>query len=284
MAGAFAAATLTGLLGSLHCIGMCGATAASIISARAGLAAPPKGTTVQIVQLATHAVGAGRHTPFSSGTQSAGVTARASLAFNAGRVTSYLVAGLIVAGVADTLSGRIVMADVMPLRLALFIFGQCLVIATGLYIAGFTKPLAPFERLGQVFWRVIQRRMAPLLRSHVAHGNGNMLLLGALWGWIPCGLVYGTLATAMASGSAGGGALIMLGFGLGTMPAMFAAGTAAAPLRRLAARPKARLAAGAVVVVLGLIGLARSTSLSDMAAFGAFCSSAIGSVFTGAAP
>ena len=49
---------------------------------------------------------------------------------------------------------------------------------------------------------------------------GQALALGALWGWLPCGLVYGMLAAAAGAGSAGGGAAVMAAFGLGTAPAM----------------------------------------------------------------
>ena len=173
------------------------------------------------------------------------------------------------------------MRDVMPLRLLLFIVGQCLIIATGFYIAGYTRLLEPFERAGQVLWRSLQRWLTPLLRTNPTHGQGNLILIGALWGWIPCGMVYAVLATAMASGSAQNGALVMFGFGLGTLPAMFAAGMAAAPLLRLAQRPKIRIAAGAIVVALGLFGLLRSGSLANIAVLGEICSSAITSVFSG---
>ena len=43
-----------------------------------------------------------------------------------------------------------------------------------------------------------------------------------IWGWLPCGLVYSTLTWALASGTAISGAVIMAGFGLGTLPALLA--------------------------------------------------------------
>lgn len=286
--GAFIAATATGFLGSLHCVGMCGATAASIISRRTGLATDVNIHALHAIQLVTKPVAAGRHTALTpeknTNVHAATSNSAASLAFNAGRIASYVIAGAMVAGIASALTARIIISDVMPLRLVLFFFGQCLVIATGLYIAGFTKTLAPFERLGQVFWRFMQRSFSPLIRVDQAHGMGNLIALGAVWGWIPCGMVYGTLATAMASGSAPGGALVMLGFGLGTMPAMFAVGTAAVPLRRLAQQPKARRAAGAIVIALGVVGLSRMVSLAEIATFGQLCSSAVSSTLFGTSP
>ena len=289
VASAFVAATATGFLGSLHCIGMCGSAAASIIIRGPVTAASNVITPIQMVPFSANAVGV-------NGTLGAameasgrifdvgaiGGSARKSLVFNAGRIASYIVAGTLVAGIASSLAGRVIMHDAMPLRLALYIAGQCMVIATGFYIAGYTKPLAPFERIGRFLWRFLQQWMAPLLSGNRMRGRGNLFLVGALWGWIPCGMVYATLATAMASGSANSGALVMFGFGLGTLPAMFAAGIVATPLHKMAQQPNIRIAAGAVVIALGLFGLSRSGSLADYAALGEFCTSAIATVFSGA--
>lgn len=212
-----------------------------------------------------------------------GTAARNSLLFNAGRITSYIVAGMLVAGMASALAGQVIMRDLMPLRLALFVIGQLLVVATGFYIAGYTKLLAPFERVGHALWRLLQRWIAQLLKPDRRRHKIDLFLLGALWGWIPCGMVYAMLATAMASGTAQNGALVMFGFGLGTLPAMFAAGTAAIALRRLAQKQNVRLAAGAVVIALGLYGLSRIGSLSDFAALGSMCASKIEAAFSSAA-
>ena len=84
-----------------------------------------------------------------------------------------------------------------------------------------------------------------------------------MWGFLPCGLVYGVLATAIAAGSAARGALVMAAFGLGTLPNLLAAGLAAETLSRWLRRPRLRLFAGVAVVLLGLIGLARIASVSE---------------------
>jgi sulfite exporter TauE/SafE len=75
--------------------------------------------------------------------------------------------------------------------------------------------------------------------------------------------VYSALATALVSGSAARGALVMAFFGLGTLPNLLAAGVAASSLRRLLREPRVRLLAGLVVVSLGLVGLARIPGLAD---------------------
>ena len=77
------------------------------------------------------------------------------------------------------------------------------------------------------------------------------LPLGMVWGWLPCGLVYSALALAVASGGPVQGALVMLLFGLGTLPSMLAAGLLTARVRSLT-RPGLRVAAGVLVLLLGV--------------------------------
>jgi hypothetical protein len=55
----------------------------------------------------------------------------------------------------------------------------------------------------------------------------------------------------------------MAAFGLGTLPNLLAAGLAAQSLGRFLRVPRARLAAGLAVVLLGLIGLARIPGLTE---------------------
>ncbi len=267
---AFAAALSTGFLGSLHCIGMCGAPIASALN-RHGETAPALTVHRFPGRLAASAEGQSGVTLSGYRPAEPMPLIRASIAFNTGRILSYMIAGALVAGAASAVAGRVVVNDMTPLRLILFVFGQCLVIATGLYIAGFTKLLAPFERAGQWLWQRLQFWIAPRLQAHFATGPAQPFALGALWGWIPCGLVYGTLATAMASGSGTNGALIMFGFGLGTLPAMAMAGAAAAPLRRVSKMPRARLVAGSIVIALGVFGLSRLPHVADFAAFAQLC-------------
>jgi len=288
---AFAAALATGFLGSLHCISMCGATIASVMQrgqrSKRGddSRRHPAGSDHRVILIqrtaASVAVISGASASafttnnlapnYAASSDKAVSLVRTSLAFNAGRIISYIIAGALVGGLASGIAMRLVINDITPLRLMLFVFGQCLVIATGLYIAGFTRILTPFERAGQRLWKHLQRWIAPRLKAHFANGPGQPFAFGLLWGWIPCGLVYGTLATAMSSASAERGALIMLGFGLGTLPAMFTASAAAVPLRRLAKMRQARIVAGGIVISLGIIGLSRVTQLSDFAALMRLC-------------
>ena len=202
-----------GLSGGAHCVGMCG----GIVSALS-LGARPR--------LSLH------------------------LAYNAGRILSYMLAGALVgylgSRVENSLSGQ------FPLRMVLFVFANLMLLAMGLYLLGMTQFLGVIERQGQRLWRTIQplsRRFLPAQKIRQAFP------LGLLWGWLPCGLVYSSLSTALASGTWQSGMLIMLVFGLGTLPNLLLAGFLFARLRQFTAHPWVRRGAGGLVFAYGAYGL-----------------------------
>ncbi|EXI92035.1 MAG: hypothetical protein AW12_00876 [Candidatus Accumulibacter sp. BA-94] len=144
------------------------------------------------------------------------------------------------------------MAGQLPLRSLLYLLANLMLIALGLYLLGFSSALAFTERFGQKLWRHLQ----PLTRRYLpARGPLQAFPLGLLWGWLPCGLVYSALATALSSGSAAQGAGLMLAFGVGTLPNLLLAGLLAARLRAYTSRPALRMVAGLVVLGFGVWGL-----------------------------
>jgi sulfite exporter TauE/SafE len=86
------------------------------------------------------------------------------------------------------------------------------------------------------------------------------LALGGIWGWLPCGMVYSMLLTAMLSGAAFSGAMVMLVFGLGTLPTLLTMGLLGAQLEKWARRRTVRVAGGLMVLAFGVAGLARATN------------------------
>jgi sulfite exporter TauE/SafE len=120
------------------------------------------------------------------------------------------------------------------------------------------RALAWLEQGGQALWR----RLAPLRRrvqsGGAEAGAGRMFAAGLLWGWLPCGMVYSVLATAMLSGSALAGASVMLAFGLGTLPMLAALGLAGQSMRRMMARAMVRRACGLAILGFGVLGLVRA--------------------------
>ena len=122
-------------------------------------------------------------------------------------------------------------------------------IALGLYLANWWRGLALLERLGARLWRHIQplgQRLLPVRTPLQA------FLLGGLWGWLPCGLVYAVVAWSLTTGNAVDAAILMLGFGLGTLPALLLAGKAFDYLQGKVKSARLRQAAGVMVMAFGI--------------------------------
>ncbi|MCQ4232578.1 sulfite exporter TauE/SafE family protein [Pseudomonas stutzeri] len=203
-------ALVLGLLGGGHCLGMCGGLMGALT-----LAIPP---------------------------EQRGKRLRLLLAYNLGRILSYVLAGLLIG-----LAGWAVANS--PAALALRVIAALLLIGMGLYLAGWWSGLTRVEALGRGLWRHIQpyaSRLMPVTSLPRA------LLLGALWGWLPCGLVYSTLLWSASQGDALDSALLMLAFGLGTWPVLLATGLAAERLTTLLRRHGIRVIGGVMVILFGL--------------------------------
>ncbi len=204
-----------GLLGSVHCLGMCG----SIVGI-----------------LAAQLQKDGARWPYH-------------LAYNSGRIASYTLAGLLVGAIGQA---GLLLRDVVPVQHLLFVLSSLMLIALGLYLAGTWSMVRRIEQVGSVLWKRIQ----PLTRSlFPITSPARALLLGTLWGWLPCGLVYSVLVTALASGHAQSGALIMLAFGLGTLPNLLVIGLFWERCRHWVQSPKVRIFAGLLVMAFGIYGL-----------------------------
>ena len=258
------AALTTGFLGSVHCLGMCGGVSGTIAL---GAASPSRlrnhGTPLSI----SIPIVAFRRTPQLLSASETNV-----LAFNGGRIASYMIAGAMAGSIGGVLSQGWVLSETMSARTGLFLFANLMIVATGLYLMGLPQLLAPLERAGGLIWRHVSPQIKKLLPMNTAT---RAALFGMLWGWIPCGMVYAMLLSAMSAGSGAAGMLTMLAFGIGTLPAMIAAGWAAGGIRQWTRDSRVRMVAGAVIVAMGLFGFARADGLKQLQSFGAFCVSVI---------
>jgi len=187
------------------------------------------------------------------------------LAYNAGRIASYAAAGAIMGMIGGA---GLMFNQVLPVQLLLYVLANLVLISLGLYLAGLGNQLTRLEALGASLWRRVQPYSARFLPADTA---GKAFVLGTLWGWLPCGLVYSLLATALLSGGAASGAAVMLAFGLGTLPNLLLAGMALKRLRDLASNRRLRLAAGALVAAFGFAGLARAANLGEHIRQGLLC-------------
>jgi sulfite exporter TauE/SafE len=164
------------------------------------------------------------------------------VAYNLGRILSYGCMGLLAGLFAEQFSA---LGGGTILR----ILAGVLLITMGLYLANWWRGLTKLETLGRYLWVYIQpigKRLMPVNTIPKA------VLLGALWGWLPCGLVYAALAMAMTQPAPLLAASTMLAFGLGTLPAVLAAGAVAQQLAYILQQRPVRMALAFIIIVFGV--------------------------------
>ncbi len=166
--------------------------------------------------------------------------------YQVGRLTSYTLAGALVGAFSGLLQG---MFDLERAALIARILAGLVLICVGAGVLFKWRPLAVLERLGGRGWR----HLAPLARFIPPQGVAGALLLGMLWGWLPCGFVYSMLIFAALQGGALQSAAMMLFFGLGTAPAVFGAGLLSAQFGRFSVVRGLHTAAGWVLVAFGAL-------------------------------
>jgi hypothetical protein len=223
---------MIGLLGSVHCVGMCGGIVGALSVASRPLPAFP----VAVVTQGSAALDG----------------ALRIAAYNAGRIGSYAVAGAVAGGIGG---GARVLVGVPAVQAGGYWLANLMLVALGLYLMDAWRGLARLEAAGQALWRRLQPLMRYLLPLDSAP---KVLAVGVLWGWLPCGMVYSVLMTAMLTGSARSGASVMLVFGLGTLPTLLVMGMLGTSLKDWMQRRAVRLASGLVILVFGVLGLARA--------------------------
>ena len=183
--------------------------------------------------------------------------ARLALGYHSGRITSYVLAGALIGAI----GGGLYATQVRPVQVVLLIMGSAALLLIGVSMLGRAALLKHLEPVGVALWR----RISPWARHVVPPRRGlHAWLAGLVWGWIPCGMVYGALPLALTAGGVGQGAAVMLAFGLGTLPAMVALDVSVT--RNLWSRWRARLRplAGAVIVLFGLSTLAHAVSVAGL--------------------
>jgi sulfite exporter TauE/SafE len=217
---AYLLAFVIGMLSALHCIGMCGGIVGAL-----SFSLPPRVREDWSRMLLF------------------------LLAYNAGRIASYALAGALFGSVGGFLvraGGQAWLHDALRWLAALLMVG------IGLYIAGWFPRFTQIEQVGEPIWRWLEpvgRRLMPV------DSLPRAVLYGAVWGWLPCGLVYTMLISAPARGSLLSGALYMALFGLGTLPVMIGTGLFSGRLYRFSGDGRIQVLAGLTVICLGLFTL-----------------------------
>ena len=210
-----------GLMGGVHCVGMCGGIVGAL----------------------------------SFATEQNKNTKKTSLftllfAYNFGRLFSYSLAGGVMGSVGWLLAQW---TDIHYTQLVMQLIAGVFMLMMGLYISGWWMGLVKLEKIGGMVWQYIQpvaQKILPVKNSLQA------ISLGLLWGWLPCGLVYSVLIWSVSAGSFQQGALLMLCFGLGTLPNLLAMGVFANQLKLFVQKQTVRYMAGALVILFALWNIA----------------------------
>ena len=208
---------MVGLLGGGHCVGMCGGLVGAVT-----LTLPGQRPRLSFL-----------------------------LAYNGGRIASYAAAGVL-AGLIG--ASGFFLQHVLPVEKLLYGLANLMLVVLGLYLAGLWQGVLQLERVGGVLWQRLQplsRRLLPLRSIPQAFA------LGLVWGWLPCGLVYSVLVAALATASGVQGGLLMLAFGLGTLPTLLTMGLTAVHLKVWLQQLWVRRISGGLVLGFGLVGLSR---------------------------
>ena len=204
------AALLLGLAASGHCMVMCGGIAGALgMATAAGRNGRPKVALLVAYQL--------------------------------GRIGSYAVAGGVAGGM---LGGIVAVLDIGAVRIALRTLSALALLVAAAVAFGRVRDTG-FGVGGWLWARLapLGRRLLPVTTLPRAFG------FGTIWGWMPCGFVYSVLLIAALAADPWHAAATMIAFGLGTLPAMLATALGTPRLLRFAGRPRARQAAGAILLL-----------------------------------
>ncbi len=216
-ASPFLAAFLVGLLGAGHCVGMCGGITSALVFSL------PQTTRNDWR----------RALPYL-------------LSYNGGRIISYSVAGMLVAGIG------LLLGNLLPVQRAqqfLLIVAALFMIAMGLYLGGWWSGLLKLEQAGGWLWKLIKPVAQKLMPVSTP---AQAFVMGLVWGWLPCGLVYSVLIWALSAGSVLKGGLLLASFGLGTLPTLLVTGSAAGYLARHIQTPLVRQISGVIILLFGV--------------------------------
>lgn len=217
-------AFITGLVGGVHCVGMCGGIVGLLSLGQ---------------QPTTKKPSFRHHFPLLLG-------------YNFGRIAGYMSAGAIVGALGASLLS---LSDLNQSKQILSIIAALFMLLLGLYLAGLWNALTKVEAVGAILWQQIE----PLSRRFIPVNTVRRAIsLGFLWGWLPCGLVYTILIMSLSAGSSLEGALLMLAFGLGTLPNLLAMGVVANKLVKWTRNPTIRLMAGLLVILMAAVTLLRA--------------------------
>lgn len=202
-----------GILGSGHCVSMCGGIASLAGYVTAGTSTVSKSWRI--------------------------------FCFNFGRLTSYTLIALLLSTLIHSFEDLIGMHFIGK---SFEILAGILLCSIGLYLAGWWKGIRIIERQGHRVWQLLM----PLAKRFLPIKNpSHAFIVGIFWGWLPCGLLYSALSLSLLATQPWQSTLTMVAFGLGTLPSMLLAGHLSAQLKEWTQNPLVRTSLGIIFITFG---------------------------------
>ncbi len=173
-------------------------------------------------------------------------TPKQPLAAHAGRVLTYALLGALAAALTGEVT-QFLRNEVF--RVAWFLVPNLLLVFSALYLMGYQQAYAPVESFGRAVWtRMSGARQLVQTRG----GFWGDLLRGGLWGFLPCGMVYSALGLAVLTLDPLAAALVMIAFGVSTLPVLLALGLLSQQTLSKLKQPKVRRSLGIALLALAI--------------------------------
>lgn len=172
------------------------------------------------------------------------------LILNSGRLFSYVFIGFIASSLGFFLSDFFGENFIFGFK----IFGGICVSMIGFYLNGFFNFLSRFEKIGLSFWYTFLpyiKKIMPIKSYYKA------FIIGMFWGNLPCGLVYSALIWSVSFISIAKCCVLMLLFGVGTLPTVLASGYFAISLKKLIQYKEVRILSGVFMIFFGILTILR---------------------------
>jgi sulfite exporter TauE/SafE len=190
---------------------------------------------------------------------------RRALAYNAGRVSSYVAAGVMTGALGGA---GLALRGVPHVQQAMLLAMSLSMLLLAAYLAGIAPFVSAVERFGAVAWR----RLSPFTRRFLPiDTDGRAFGMGLVFGWLPCGMVYVALIAALTTANALHGGLVMAAFGLGTLPNVLAISAWFRWLPAFFKNRAVRIVAAAAIAAFGAWGVLHAVHPSPMTGGASWC-------------
>jgi sulfite exporter TauE/SafE len=233
------AAITAGLVGGVHCVGMCGGISTLLSDS------PKRALDKRYEEVIPIVVG----TQYSlqDEVESSAHKLRHQLLLQGGRLSTYMLIGGFFGGLGTV---SLQFKPYLPVQNILFFLGNIFLILLGLRLLGFSPGGIFLQRLTVRIKKFTYAQM-PVIR----YANRYPFVTGMSWGCLPCGLLYGLAPFALLSGDALSGAVLMMLFGLAAMPHLLMAQSLARRAGHNRLKKYFTATSACLLILIGLFGI-----------------------------